>query len=123
MMQTPNKKTDHKRNLHTIPIKKVVLKEHSAEYRSGERVGGYHFVEKNTVLVSFLSAVFFPYILGMLLMLVLFYFYVGVSVTEFFHVYSGLSQFIFWILGMYLIITVIDIWLLAQKIFTKGNKL
>jgi hypothetical protein len=102
--------------------RKVVVQKNIKD-SSKKNQSSYVFVEKNMVLVSFLSAVFFPYVLGMLLMLVLFYFYVGVSVTEFFHVYSGLSQFIFWILGMYLIITVIDIWLLAQKIFTKGKKL
>jgi hypothetical protein len=75
------------------------------------------FVENNTLLVSLLSALFFPYILGMLITLVLFYFYVGVSVTDFFHVYSGFSQFVFWVLGAYFIVTVIDIWLLSRKFF------
>jgi len=86
---------------------------------SAERHTTYLFVENNTVLVSLLSVLFIPYILGMLLTLVLFYFYVGISVTDFFHVYSGLSQFIFWVLGIYLIITVIDVWLLARKFFTR----
>jgi type III secretory pathway component EscU len=75
----------------------------------------YLFIENNTVALSLLSAVFVPYILGMLLTLVLFYFYVGVSVTDFFHVYSGLSQLLFWVLGSYFIITVADIWFLSRK--------
>ena len=88
------------------------------EFSSGKHTA-FIFVENNTVLVSLLSALFIPYILGMLFTLILFYFYVGISVTDFFHVYSGLSQFIFWVLGTYMIITVIDVWLLSRKFFSR----
>jgi len=77
----------------------------------------YAFVQDNTVLVSFVSAIFLPYILGMLFTLILFYFYIGIPVMDFFHVYSGLSQFVFWILGLYFIIFLTDIWLIFKKVF------
>jgi len=99
---------------------RIVIQDLADERFSGEKHTAYLFVENNTVLVSLLSVLFIPYILGMLLTLVLFYFYVDVTVTEFFHVYSGLSQFVFWVLGTYLIITVVDIWLLSRKFFTRG---
>ena len=77
----------------------------------------YEFIQSNTVLVSFISVVFLPYMTGMLLTLFLFYFYMGIPVMDFFHVYSGLSQLVFWILGIYLIITLTDIWLILKKVF------
>jgi hypothetical protein len=86
-----------------------------------QRRSAYVFIENNTVMVSLLSALFIPYILGMLLTLVLFYFYIGISVTDFFHVYSGFSQFIFWVLGAYLIITIVDVWLLSRKFLFGRN--
>ncbi len=81
----------------------------------------YVFAEKNPLVVSVISAFFLPYMLGMLLMLVLFYFYVGISITDFFHVYSGLSQVVFWVFGAYLIITVTDLWLLFKKLTLKSK--
>lgn len=88
---------------------------HMLDEGQTDRQSAYEFVENNTLLVSLLSALFLPYILGMMITLVLFYFYVGVSVTDFFHAYSGISQFVFWILGAYLIITVFDVWFLVRK--------
>ena len=123
----PKEETDQKNDYNLTKLNRlsaaahnrVVIQDLKEKKLSGERPTAYLFVENNTILVSFLSVLFIPYILGMLLTLVLFYFYVGISVTDFFHVYSGLSQFIFWVLGIYLIITVVDIWLLARKFFTR----
>jgi len=76
-------------------------------------------LENNIMMLSVVSVFFVPYILGMLTTLVLYYFYVGVSVSDFFHVYSGLSQLIFWVLGFYLIITFTDVWLIMKKILQR----
>jgi hypothetical protein len=106
--------------LHPTSRNRVVVQDLTRDHFSDEKPSAFIFVENNTLLVSLLSALFVPYMLGMLLTLVLFYFYVGVSVTDFFHVYSGFSQFVFWVLGAYLIITVADIWLLSRKFILKG---
>ena len=74
------------------------------------------FLEKHLAIISFVSAIFVPYIFGMLLILVLFYFYLDISVIDFFHAYSGFSQLVFWIVGTYLIITLGDIWLISKKL-------
>jgi hypothetical protein len=95
-----------------VPHKKMVV--HALDDKSRN---SYSFVQENAVLVSFVSVVFLPYILGMLIALILFYFYIGISVVDFFHVYSGLSQLVFWVLGLYIIITLIDIWLILKKVF------
>ncbi len=86
--------------------------------KNKKRPLGFVFVEKNPLVLSFLSLLFLPYILGMILTLLLFYFYVGVGISDFFHVYSGLSQFLFWILGSYLMITLFDIWFLTKKLMS-----
>jgi hypothetical protein len=82
-----------------------------------KRHSSYTLVQENTVLISFVSVIFLPYILGMLITLLLFYFYIGIPIMDFFHVYSGLSQLVFWILGLYIIITLTDIWFILKKVF------
>jgi hypothetical protein len=81
----------------------------------------YIFSEENILYTSFLSLVFFPYFLGMCLLLLLFYFYMDISVKDFFHVYSGFSQILFWIFGSYLMVTLFDLWWLVKKLFSKGK--
>ena len=78
--------------------------------------------EEGIFYTSFISLVFLPYIIGMLLSLGLFYFYMGIPIKDFFHVYSGLSQLLFWVFGIYLIITLVDIWLIVKKLFSKEGR-
>lgn len=80
----------------------------------------YVMLEENIYYTSFISLVFFPYILGMLLSLVLFSFYLGIPIKDFFHVYSGLSQILFWVFGIYLMITLFDVWWIVKKIFSRA---
>ena len=86
----------------------------------GEQKPRYVLLEENIYYASFISLVFFPYILGMLLSLILFYFYMGIPVKDFFHVYSGLSQILFWVFGTYLMITLFDVWWIVKKIFSRA---
>jgi len=93
--------------------KKVVMKRLS---RNGEeRRSAYYFVAESKTFLSVVSLIFVPYLIGMLLMLLFFYFYLDIDITDFFHVYGGLSQLSLWFFGVYLIITVADIWLLSRK--------
>jgi hypothetical protein len=87
-----------------------------------ERRSAYVLAEQNIFYTSFISLVFLPYILGMCLLLILFYFYMDISVKDFFHVYSGFSQILFWIFGSYLMVTLFDIWWIIKKVFSKGKR-
>ncbi|MCF6205592.1 MAG: hypothetical protein L3J47_01675 [Sulfurovum sp.] len=84
-----------------------------------KRVSIYAFIEQKPYHTSFISLIFFPYIIGMVLLLLLFSLYWHIPVRDFFQVYNGFSQILFWVFGIYFVITALDIWWLVKKLFGK----
>jgi len=101
---------------------RIILNDLHTEQEASSRYVMKKNDEQSIFYTSFVSLVFLPYIIGMLLTLGLFYFYMGIPIKDFFHVYSGLSQLLFWLFGIYLIITMVDIWLIVKKLFSKEGR-